>query len=73
MNFNHRSIDLRVSHLRAGGVFYGGDQVSGLIDLIGPINLTDGMVEITLSGISKTMYLVGDREVKEKADFFHHT
>jgi hypothetical protein len=63
-------VAFKVFHLRDSKVFYGGDEVTGFLEVKGPLAIPDATVKITFRGIAKTEQQVRNRTMKDKQIFF---
>ena len=67
------SIGIQIYHVRDSGIYYGGDEVKGFVEVKGPLNVIDAIVEISFSGITEAQHVVPKRVMKNKATFFDET
>ncbi|KAF4637380.1 hypothetical protein G7Y89_g700 [Cudoniella acicularis] len=64
------ALEIKIYHVRDTKVFYGGDEVSGHVELWGPAKHSELTVEINFQGFSETMQIIKNHQYDDKAIFF---
>ena len=60
------SLSIKISYLRDSNVFYGGDEITGIVEIKGPLNLPNATVKIIFQGIAE----VGSGDHRDRHRFF---
>lgn len=64
------SIEIKIHHPRDSGVFYGGDDVTGFLEIKGPLNIPDATVKVHFKGCANVEQQSDSREGDDKQIFF---
>ncbi|KAH6663734.1 hypothetical protein B0J14DRAFT_706988 [Halenospora varia] len=67
------SVEIKIFHVRETHVFRGGDELSGFLELWGPVDHDQLTIEVTFCGESNTIQPVKQRTLEDKAKFFDYS
>jgi hypothetical protein len=66
-------LEIKIYHVRNAKVFYSGDNVSGFVEVRGPLKIPNAIVKIGFTGSSETEQQVGKSMFIDKAVFLQRT
>ena len=67
------SLGIKVHHLHESGLFYGGDSVTGFVELVGPLDIPDAVIKLRPSGCANVEVQSNNPNHDDKQIFFQTT
>jgi hypothetical protein len=67
------SLEIKTYPLRPSNVYYGGEEITGYLELHGPLDIPDATLKISFKGGSEAVQTIKNRDLTDKQIFFQTT